>query len=59
MFGVVLEGEMQLTIDGVAGTYRKGDSYFIPEGAPHSAVFLSRVKVIDVFDDRARYHVKE
>jgi quercetin dioxygenase-like cupin family protein len=57
-FGVVLEGEMTLTIGGESRLYGKGDSYFIPSGVIHSAVFHSRVKVIDVFDEEARYQAK-
>jgi quercetin dioxygenase-like cupin family protein len=31
-WGIVIEGEMELTIDGQTNTYCKGDSYFIPDG---------------------------
>ena len=58
-WGVVLDGEMVLTIDGETRTYRKGDSYFIPSGVVHSANFKSKVYVIDFFEDRERYSVKE
>lgn len=57
-FGVVLEGEMSLTIGGETKRYKKGDTYYIPEGVPHSAVFHSRFKVIDVFDEKERYKTK-
>lgn len=57
-WGLVLEGEMDLTIDGETKTYRKGDRYFIPEGVVHSAVFGTRVQVIDVFGSPNRYRVK-
>jgi len=57
-FGMVLDGEMSLTIGGVTSTYRKGDTYFIPKGMPHSAVFHSRVFVVDYFDEPARYKAK-
>jgi quercetin dioxygenase-like cupin family protein len=57
-FGVVLEGEMMLTIGGKSKRYKKGDTYYIPEGVPHSAVFHSEVKVIDMFNERARYKTK-
>jgi len=58
-WGVVLEGEMILTVDGEEGTFRKGDWYFIPEGIVHSAVFSSRVQLIDIFDAPDRYQVKQ
>jgi quercetin dioxygenase-like cupin family protein len=57
-FGVVLDGEMSLTIGGETRRYRRGDSYTIPAGVPHSAVFHSRFRAIDVFDEPARYRVK-
>ena len=57
-FGVVLEGEMTLTIGGESKLYKKGDTYFIPQGVPHSAVFHSRVKVIDYFNEKERYKTK-
>jgi len=57
-FGVVLEGEMTLTIGGKSKRYGKGDSYYIPEGVPHSAVFHSAVKVIDMFNERERYKAR-
>ena len=58
-WGFVVEGEMRLVIGGKSRVYRKGDSYFIPEGVVHSAVFVTRVNAIDVFDDPHRYRVKK
>jgi len=57
-WGIVIEGEMSLTIGGKTQVYQKGDWYFIPEGVVHSAKFLSRVHVIDIFDNPNRYKVK-
>ncbi len=57
-FGVVLDGEMSLTIGGQTRRYVKGDSYSIPAGVEHGAVFHSRVQVIDFFDEPARYSPK-
>ncbi len=54
-FGVVLDGEMSLTIDGDTRTYGKGDSYFIPAGTPHSATIAKSLKVMDMFADKDRY----
>ena len=58
-WGIVVEGEMELTIGGVSGTYRKGDHYFIPDGVMHSAVFKRKTWAIDVFADRERYLPRE
>jgi quercetin dioxygenase-like cupin family protein len=57
-WGVVFEGEMDLTIGGITKTYRKGDRYFIPEGVPHSAAFKVKTYVMDYFADRERYKSK-
>ena len=57
-WGIMLEGEMSLTIDGKTKIYRKGDWYYIPEGVVHSANFSSRVNAIDVFDAPDRYGIK-
>lgn len=57
-WGIMVEGEMSLTIGKKSRIYRKGDWYYIPEGIEHSATFLTRVNVIDVFDDPARYRIK-
>lgn len=54
-WGVVLEGEMDLTIGGSTRTYRKGDSYFVPAGVTHSAVFKCRFRALDLFDEPDRY----
>jgi len=58
-WGIMLAGEMSLTIGDDTGLYHKGDQYFIPEGVTHSATFKSRVNVIDIFDAPDRYKVKK
>jgi quercetin dioxygenase-like cupin family protein len=57
-WGIVIEGEMELTIDGKTKTYHKGDSYFIPEGNLHSATFKTKTWVMDYFADKDRYQTK-
>jgi quercetin dioxygenase-like cupin family protein len=49
---------MELSIGGVTRRYRAGDSYHIPANVEHGAKFLTRVRVIDVFADVARYRAK-
>ena len=58
-WGVVLDGEMELTIGDITKTYNKGDSYYIPDGVIHSAVFKSRTFAMDFFADKDRYKPKE
>ena len=57
-WGIVVEGEMELTIEGKTRVYRKGDDYFIPAQAKHSAKFLAKCRVIDFFNEKARYKPK-
>jgi len=54
-WGTVFAGEMELTIGGKTNTFKKGDSYFIPEGVLHSAVFKKKTFLMDFFADRERY----
>ena len=35
-WGIVLEGKIDLIVDGLQHTYSKGDRYFIPKGVKHS-----------------------
>jgi quercetin dioxygenase-like cupin family protein len=58
-WGVVLEGEMELTVDGVTRRCSRGDSYYIPAGAVHAVRILSPMKALDVFDEPSRYAVKK
>ncbi len=54
-WGVVVEGEMELTIGGQTRRYGPGDSYHIPAGVVHGATFLTHFRAIDVFADVDRY----
>jgi quercetin dioxygenase-like cupin family protein len=54
-WGIVVEGEMELTIGGETKTYHAGDSYFIPAGVEHGATFKTHFKAIDVFEEPDRY----
>ena len=57
-WGIMVDGEMMLTIGGETRHIKPGDSYFIPAGVEHSATFLTRCRVIDLFEDLDRYQVK-
>ena len=54
-FGIVLEGEMSLTIGNETKKYRKGDTYYIPRGIIHQAEFHSFFRAMDFFEDVDRY----
>jgi quercetin dioxygenase-like cupin family protein len=58
-WGIVVEGEMELTIGGDTRRYRAGDSYSIPAGVEHAARFLARTRVIDMFSGTNRYYPKK
>ena len=57
-WGVILEGEAEMTIGGKRHLFRRGDSYFIPEGVVHSIRILSPLKALDFFDEPERYKPK-
>ena len=51
-WGVVLDGEIDLTIDGGKYTFIKGDTYFIPKGVKHSARIKKGYKDLTLFDQK-------
>ncbi len=57
-WGIVVEGEAELIVNGVKKIYRKGDHYHIPAGALHSATFRTQFKAIDFFAEANRYKPK-
>ncbi|MBU0716632.1 MAG: cupin domain-containing protein, partial [Planctomycetes bacterium] len=57
-WGVVIDGEMELTIGGQTRVMRSGDTFHVPAGVEHGAKFLTHFRSIDVFADRDRYKVK-
>ncbi|MGA2682677.1 MAG: cupin domain-containing protein [Candidatus Bathyarchaeia archaeon] len=54
-WGMVIDGEMELNIDGKLRHYKKGDEYLIPAGIPHSAKFFDATRVMDYFSEKSRY----
>ncbi|HEB85231.1 MAG TPA: cupin domain-containing protein [Bacteroidetes bacterium] len=57
-WGIVLEGRIDLTVEGVKHTYTKGDRYFIPAGAVHGAQLFADYADITFFAQRDRYKRK-
>jgi quercetin dioxygenase-like cupin family protein len=45
----MLEGELELTVDGTAHRLRAGDVLVIPGGSHHSARAIGPCRVLDVF----------
>lgn len=58
-WGIVLEGKIDLTIDGVFGIYGKGDRYFIPAEVKHSGKIYAGYADITFFGQNDRYGVKK
>ena len=58
-WGVVLEGEIELKIEGKLLVLKKGDAYFIPAGANHSAKIKAGYKDITLFNQKDRYQAQK
>ncbi|MBP2629631.1 MAG: hypothetical protein H6Q70_259 [Firmicutes bacterium] len=57
-YGIVLEGKIELIIDGIKNTYQKGDRYFIPNGIKHSGKIYAGYADITFFNEKDRYNTK-
>lgn len=57
-WGTVLQGEIELTIEGDTRTYRPGETYSIPSGATHSARITAGTVALDVFEEPDRYPLR-
>jgi mannose-6-phosphate isomerase-like protein (cupin superfamily) len=58
-WGTVIDGRIELTIDGQKRLYQRGDSYFIPANTSHSAVIYPGFRAVDYFADKDRYQTKK
>ncbi len=57
-WGIVLEGRIDLVIDGIKKSYLKGDRYFIPENVVHSGKIFGGYADMTFFDEKYRYKTK-
>ncbi len=57
-WGMVIEGEMALMINGTTRRYGPGDTYDIAPGVTHSAVVKAGTYVLDVFAEPDRYPMR-
>jgi len=57
-WGIVLDGEMELTIGGCTKIFKTGDTYFIPKNIKHSAKIKSGYKDLTLFNQKDRYKLK-
>ena len=58
-WGLVIDGEMELTVAGEPRIFKKGDEYLVPAGSMHSAKFLRSTRVMDYFSEKNRYNRKQ
>jgi quercetin dioxygenase-like cupin family protein len=56
--GFVLEGKIELIINGEKKIYFKGDRYYIPDGIKHSGKIYSGYSDITFFNEPKRYLIK-
>jgi len=57
-FSYVLEGRIDLCIEGVTTTYSKGDRFHIPPDTPHAAHIYAGYADISLFNQPDRYESK-
>jgi len=57
-WGIVVEGEIELTIGMATHIFHRGDRYHIADGETHAALITKDSWVIDVFADPKRYAEK-
>lgn len=57
-WGVVLDGQIELTIGNKATSLTKGDTYFIPKDVKHSAKITKGYKDLTLFNQKDRYKAK-
>ncbi len=57
-YGIVLEGKIELAIDGKMSQYTKGDRYYIPAGTRHYGKIYAGYTDITFFDQKDRYQEK-
>ena len=58
-WGIVVSGNLELTVEGETIVYTPGETYSIEVGETHSAWLGAGTCVIDVFQDPDRYEAKE
>ena len=56
---IVLEGKVDLMIEGHKQTFRRGERFFIPKGAKHSAKVYAGYASIAFFNQKERYKKKQ
>lgn len=58
-WGIILEGRIELTLEGEILNLKKGDTYYIPAGTVHSAKIFAGYKDLTLFNQVDRYNQKQ
>ena len=57
-WGIILEGKIDIWINDVKHTFRKGDRYYIPKGVKHSVKIYDGYADVTFFNKKDRYNKK-
>jgi quercetin dioxygenase-like cupin family protein len=57
-WGMVIDGEVELTVDDKTILRESGEEYLIPPKTVHSAKFFSKTRIMDLFGEKQRYKAK-
>jgi quercetin dioxygenase-like cupin family protein len=57
-WGIVLSGNIELTINGTTKIYKTGDNYYIEKGVKHKGKIYAGYSDITYFNQKDRYKVK-
>ncbi len=57
-WGTIIEGEIELTIEGKTRNCKKRDEFLIPARAKHKLISSAKSRVIILFSERTRYQTK-
>ena len=58
-WGLVLEGRIEMNVEGNRQVYGKGDRYFIPKGVKHSSRVFAGYADVTFFDEPSRFRAKQ
>lgn len=56
---IVLEGKVEVWIDGIKHSFMRGDRFYIPKGVAHSAKVSAGYSSIMFFNQKDRYKSKQ
>jgi quercetin dioxygenase-like cupin family protein len=54
-WGIVIEGEFEITIENEKTLYKRGDTFFVPENTPHSGYFITNAITFHFVEDASYF----